>query len=262
MRIFRNFSAASRRAERVHLQVVLERGKGQSFVEQDKGPAVTVRHFRRIAQRTRGLSSSEAVMISTLYSTAENPAGSLAQRVHFQQLKGARGPIGAMSVIGITTALLIAVGHTLGVLISNTDSAAPAGVYRVVAHETERGELVAACLPIPIAHEGLARGYLRTGACAGNAEPVGKIVGALPGDSVEIEPGWVAVNGARFARSRVASHDSAHRPLPHVAWGSHRVTAGQVWLFGFNDRRSWDSRYFGPIPLANVRGEIEPVPTW
>ena len=122
--------------------------------------------------------------------------------------------------------------------------------------------LVAACLPIPIAQEGLARGYLRTGACAGNAEPVGKIVGALPGDSVEIEPGWVAVNGARFARSKVATHDSAHRPLPHVAWGSHRVAAGQVWLFGFNDRRSWDSRYFGPIPLANVSGEIEPVVTW
>ena len=119
-----------------------------------------------------------------------------------------------------------------------------------------------ACLPIAIAQEGLARGYLRTGACAGNAEPVGKIVGALPGDIVEIEPGWVAVNGARFARSRVATHDSGHRPLPHVAWGSHRVAAGQVWLFGFNDRRSWDSRYFGPIPLANVSGEIKPVVTW
>ena len=101
-----------------------------------------------------------------------------------------------------------------------------------------------------------------TGACAGDAEPVGKIVGALPGDIVEIEPGWVAVNGVRFKRSAVAARDSAGRPLPHVAWGSHRVAAGQVWLFGFNDRRSWDSRYFGPVPLANVRGEIKPVVVW
>src|SRR5271170_2684022 len=127
-----------------------------------------------------------------------------------------------MAVIAIATAILIAVGNAFGVLISNTDSAAPAGVYRVVAHEIERGELVAACLPIPIAEEGLARGYLRTGACAGNAEPVGKIAGALPGDIVEIEPGWIAVNGARIPRSTVATRDSAHRPLPHVAWGSHR----------------------------------------
>ena len=147
-------------------------------------------------------------------------------------------------------------------LISNTDSAAPAGVYRVSPRKLQRGELVAACLPIAIAQEGLARGYLRTGACAGNAEPVGKIVGALPGDIVEIEPGWVAVNGARFAHSGAATHDSADRPLPHVAWGNRRVAASEVWLFGFNDRRSWDSRYFGPVPLANVRGEIKPVLTW
>ena len=40
MRIFRNFSAALRRAERVGSEAVLERGKGGSFVEQDKGPAV------------------------------------------------------------------------------------------------------------------------------------------------------------------------------------------------------------------------------
>jgi hypothetical protein len=56
-------------------------------------------------------------MSSTLYSTAENPAGSLAQRIHFQQLEGARGPIGAMAGIAIITALSIAVGNALGVLI-------------------------------------------------------------------------------------------------------------------------------------------------
>ncbi len=201
-------------------------------------------------------------MIGQLYSTAENAPGSLAWRRKVRQLEAARQLGRCIGGIVIAAVLLIAVGDAFGLLISNTDSAAPAGVYRIVAHEIERGELVAACLPVPIAKEGLGRGYLRTGACAGNAEQVGKIVGALPGDSVEIEPGWVAVNGARFAGSKVATHDSAHRPLPHVAWGSHRVAAGQVWLFGFNDRRSWDSRYFGPIPLANVRGEIRPVVTW
>ncbi len=67
-------------------------------------------------------------MSSTLYSTAENPDGSLAQRIHFQQLEGARGPIGTMAGIAIAVALLIAVGDAFGVLISNTDSAAPAGV--------------------------------------------------------------------------------------------------------------------------------------
>ncbi len=201
-------------------------------------------------------------MTRTLYSTAENPAGSLAQRLHFQRLEGARGPIGTMVGVAIAVALLIAVGVAFGVLISNTDSAAPAGVYRLVSAKFQRGDLVAVCLPTEIAQEGLVHGYLRTGACAGNAEPVGKIVGALAGDVVEIEPGWVAVNGVRFKRSALATRDSAGRSLRHLAWGSYRVAVGQVWLFGFNDRRSWDSRYFGPVPLANVRGGIEPVITW
>ena len=154
-------------------------------------------------------------------------------------------------------ALLIAVGKTFGILISNTDSAAPAGVYRVVSADFERGDLVAACLPIAIAQAGLVRGYLRTGPCAGNAEPVGKIAGALPGDVVEIESGWVAINGgaSRTARRRRVTAMAARFRTSRGA--AHRVAANQVWLFGFNDRRSWDARYFGPIPLANVTGQTQ-----
>src|SRR5579871_2534349 len=164
--------------------------------------------------------------------------------------------------IALVTAVLIGFGKASGIRISTTDSAAPAGVYRIAGHSVRRGELVAACLPIPIARFGLARGYLRAGDCPGNAEPVDKIVGALPGDVLDIERNWVSVNGVRFPDSRTASHDSAGRPLAHVAFGRRRVASGQVWLFGFNDRRSWDSRYFGPVPFANIRGELRPVVTW
>lgn len=201
-------------------------------------------------------------MIGQLYSTAESAPGSLAQRLHFRRLEGARGPIGAMVGFAFATAILVALGEAFGLLISNTDSAAPAGVYRVVSREVKRGDLVAACLPIPIAQEGLARGYLRTGGCPGDAEPVDKIIGALPGDVVDVQHGWIAVDGVRLAQSAVAAHDSAGRRLPHVVWGRHMVAANEVWLFGFNDRRSWDARYFGPIPLSNVRGDLEPVLTW
>ncbi len=34
-----------------------------------------------------------------------------------------------------------------------------------------------------------------------------------------------------------------------------------VWLFGLHDARSWDSRYFGPVPVNAVRGAVEPVIT-
>ncbi len=201
-------------------------------------------------------------MTSQLYSTAENAPGSLAQRLHFQRLEGSRGPIATIAGIAFAAAILIAIGEAFGVLISNTDSAARAGVYRVVGHDINRGDLVAACLPIAVAQQGLQRGYLRTGGCAGDAEPVDKIVGALAGDIVDFEPGSVSINGKRIAHSATASHDSAGRSLSHVAWGRREVGANEIWLFGFNDRRSWDSRYFGPVPLANVRGKLEPVLTW
>jgi conjugative transfer signal peptidase TraF len=201
-------------------------------------------------------------MMSQQYSTAENAAGSPAQHVQFQRLEAARGPLAAIAGIALAAVSLIAIGEAFGVLISNTDSAAPAGIYRVVGREINRGDLVAACLPIAIAQLGLARGYLRTGGCAGDAEPVDKVVGALPGDLVEIEPGWVAINGKRITRSATASRDSAGRPLSHVTWGKREVAANRLWLFGFNDRRSWDSRYFGPIPIANLRGKLQPVLNW
>jgi conjugative transfer signal peptidase TraF len=201
-------------------------------------------------------------MMSQLYSTAENAPGSPAWRLKTRQLEAAREMGRCIGGIVIAAVFLIAIGDAFGVLISNTDSAAPLGVYRVVSGEPKRGDLVAACLPIAISQEGLARGYLRTGACPGDAEPVGKIIGALPGDTVQVESGWVSVNGVRFERSRMAERDSAGRPLRHVAWGKYLVGANQVWLFGFNDRRSWDSRCFGPVPLANVRGKLQPIVTW
>jgi type IV secretory pathway protease TraF len=47
-----------------------------------------------------------------------------------------------------------------------------------------------------------------------------------------------------------------------VPWGRRRVAPGEVWLFGFHNPRSWDARYFGPVPLSGVRGVLQPILTW
>jgi conjugative transfer signal peptidase TraF len=153
-------------------------------------------------------------------------------------------------------------GRFLHLRIMLTDSSAAAGVYRVIDSQPARGELVAACLPLMIARQGLARGYLQSGDCPAGTEPVAKVIEALPGDVVQLEPGWVAVNGVTFLNSQTAPHDSVGRPLAHVPSGAHRAGSGEVWLFGFNDARSWDARYFGPVPAANLRGVLKPVVTW
>ena len=167
---------------------------------------------------------------------------------------------------GIST-VLMAAGITflmrhfrIGLTLSNSSCAE--GFYRLVDAPIRRGELAAACLPINAEQEGLTRGYLGRGDCPGGAEPVLKMIGGLRGDEVDVEAGWIAVNGNRFANSATVPRDSIGRLLTHVVWGEHRVAPEEVWLFGLNNRRSWDSRYFGPIPLRAIRGVAEPLWTW
>jgi conjugative transfer signal peptidase TraF len=170
--------------------------------------------------------------------------------------------LSAITALVAGSILLVLAGRVLHLRIMLTDSSAAAGVYRVTDFPPVRGELVAACLPFAIAREGLARGYLQRGDCPAGAEPIAKVIGALPGDVVELEPGWIAVNGVKFSNSRTASRDSANRPLAHVSLGVRRVSESEIWLFGFNNARSWDARYFGPVPVANLGGVLKPVVTW
>jgi conjugative transfer signal peptidase TraF len=185
-----------------------------------------------------------------------------------------------VAIAALTT--LCGLGRIFHWIVVPTDSAAAAGIYamrkipsplslawgypapgeRAESEAPQRGDLVVACLPPPIAQWGWARGYLAGGSCSNGIEPVVKKLGALPGDTVGIFPSFVVVNGVRYPNSQTAPLDSHSRPLPHVAWGVRQVRDGEIWLFGFNDWRSWDSRYFGPVPCTDVGGVLAPVVTW
>jgi conjugative transfer signal peptidase TraF len=171
-------------------------------------------------------------------------------------------PVLTVGVLAFGAGCLLLSARIFALRITLTDSSAPAGVYRLVGAPAGRGALVAACLPAAIARMGLGRGYLRQGDCLAGAEPVAKVIGGLAGDTIDVEPGWVAVNGERLPNSKTAARDSSGRPLTHVLWGARQVEAGEVWLFGFNNARSWDGRYFGAVPATNVRGVLKPVVTW
>src|SRR5207302_6958602 len=158
---------------------------------------------------------------------------------------------------GVTSA---AAGLRLGVGL-NLSRSEPRGIYRSVADTPDRGGLVVVCLPAPIAGFGRARGYLGPGDCPGSTQPVLKRVGAVAGDVVQVGSETVAVNDVRLATRPIEALDSAARPLQHVAFGSYVVAAGELWLFGSPGARSWDSRHFGPVPAASVRGVARPVLT-
>jgi conjugative transfer signal peptidase TraF len=166
-------------------------------------------------------------------------------------------------VVTATTAIAF---ERFDLRIALTDSATPAGIYQMrPLSSLSRGELVAACLPSGIARFAISRDYLSVSPiseCQERAAPIGKLVLALPGDEIEITPDFVSINGQRFAHSATVPNDSNGRRLPRVSAGEYRVQAGSAWLFGFNDANSFDSRYYGPLPLSAIKSVAVPLLTW
>jgi conjugative transfer signal peptidase TraF len=230
-------------------------GQNASVVRQDKGNTALCGAEWDSSSLRRGFWRRQRTVRTVLH-------GVLRTLSHGASPKRSARVVFALGATITGAMVLIVGGRFFQLRIILTDSAAPAGIYRLIAAPGGRGALVAACLPAAAARTGLTRGYLQAGDCPGGAEPVAKVIGALPGDVVEVAPDGVAVNGVPFANSRTAARDSAGRPLTHVAWGARRVAAGEVWLFGVNNRRSWDARYFGAAPQAAVRGVLQPVVTW
>jgi len=172
---------------------------------------------------------------------------------------------GARILLLLTSAMaaIVAVFWMLRLRIALTDSACPPGIYRMVNHSISRGDLVLACLPPALARFAQARRYLARGrGCGDGIEPVGKRVGALPGDTVQITRDYVAINGHRLENSATVLRDSRGRSLTHVTPGRYTIRPDHVWLLGTTDARSWDSRYFGPVPIGSVRAQLEPLVTW
>ena len=158
---------------------------------------------------------------------------------------------------GLASGLVLALGLVVSL---NVSPSVPLGLYRMVDEPVARGVLVVACVPPDAARLARDRGYLTAGSCPGGTRPILKRIGAVPGDFVDLEPDGISVNGARLPDSAPALSDSRGRPLPHAPWGRTAVAPGEVWLIGIEPTRSWDSRYFGPVPLDHVHA-VRPVLT-
>ncbi len=143
--------------------------------------------------------------------------------------------------------LTVSLAHWIGW--NSSPSAAPVGFYWRRAKPLKRGDLAEVCLPAAVAEFGLARGYIGYGSCPGDAESVGKIILGMPGDTITVDP------------ATVLKTDSLGRPIEHFPFGKYQLKPGEIWLHG-SARNSWDGRYFGPVPIANVRAHLSPLWTW
>ncbi len=166
----------------------------------------------------------------------------------------------ALACAGALCVAVIAPPQIAGVRFNWTASM-PVGLYSIGPPIVRRGEISLVCLPPPTAHAGRERGYLPGGSCALHASPVGKRIAATPGDMVELSATDLAVNGERISTSALRTRDSLARPLSHWPLGRHSVGPSEVWLIGVDDDRSWDSRYFGPVPVSSVIASLRPIAT-
>ena len=144
------------------------------------------------------------------------------------------------------------------VRINKTDSI-PRGLYWATGKTLIRGAYATECLPLQLVDLAKERNYLEPGGCPGNVMAVVKKVVGLPGDLVEFEQEYVAVNGELLFNSMTRETDSQGRPLPAYPRGSFILQPGKYLLMGTNSLKSWDDRYKGPTDSDNIKETWRPI---
>ena len=165
-----------------------------------------------------------------------------------------------LSVAAGMFGVLFAAGWSGGLRINTTPSE-PLGLWRIVPlnRSVRSGETVFVCPPDNVTmREARQRGYLRPGLCPGGFGPLIKTVIAVAGQRVDVTD-RVAIDGVPIPRSRIIERDAQGRSLRHDLSGM--VRAGEVYLHS-DFIGSWDSRYFGPVPVSGVLGLAQEVLTY
>jgi len=165
-----------------------------------------------------------------------------------------------MMLTGAVTMGALAGGEAAGLRVNATASM-PRGLWQVrVGAPVGRGDIVAICPPNRAdIRQAAGRGYIAAGRCPGGYEPLIKPIAALGGDVVTVTAASVFVNGKSVANTRPLVRDDAGRTLHPFPAGTYRVSRGELWLLAGRDPRSFDSRYFGAVPRANIVGVARPL---
>lgn len=136
-------------------------------------------------------------------------------------------------------------------LVWNASESIPVGLYR--AHPgaaPKTGDLVAVRLPKPLESFLAHRHYLPL------RVPLLKPVAAMAGQTVCRSGYRILVDGSHLGDALPT--DRHGRPMPRWA-GCRRLGANQIFLMNSAVRDSLDGRYFGPLPVATIRGTLTPL---
>lgn len=145
------------------------------------------------------------------------------------------------AVVWLALALALVFGAGLRF---NPTPSLPKGIYRIVPGAPEKNDFVSFCLEGEFAERALERGYLEPGSCPSGLRPLLKRLAGLPGDFVE---------PSAFPIRSVDSQGRSMSPalVPGV------VPPGMALVLA-DHPGSFDSRYFGFVPLDSLR-RVKPV---
>jgi len=164
-----------------------------------------------------------------------------------------KNPLLGVAVVVCSASALVAVCFLSTFLMWNRTPSMPLGLYRLKhGAPVSRGTVVAFPIPHPVRKLVLERRYL-TG-----RDSLTKEVAALPGDEVCTAGNVLTINGRVFGP--VQKSDSMGRPLPTFQFcGS--IPEG-AFFAASRHQRSFDSRVFGLVPLAEVKGTVTALWTY
>jgi conjugative transfer signal peptidase TraF len=157
--------------------------------------------------------------------------------------------------------ILLAVTAIAGGYRINLTPSEPLGLWRIIPlhRPATVDDLLFICPPETAAMRAArARGYFRSGSCPGGVAPLIKTVIAVAGQHVEIGDS-VSVDGRKVPFSDLALRDGKGRPLTPFPNGI--VPPGYVFLHS-SFPGSYDSRYFGPVPISGILGLAQEVFTY
>ena len=156
-----------------------------------------------------------------------------------------------LPLLGVLCAAAIQGGLLVSGIVINTTPSLPEGFYQKKGRPVEKGCFVLFRLPT---QELSSRPYAR--------ENLIKQVAAVAGDRVTVSAGGVSVNGSLLPNSTPLPVDMDGQALPHPELTDYTLKPDELLTMSTYNPRSFDSRYFGPVPRTSVIAVVAPALTW
>lgn len=170
------------------------------------------------------------------------------------------GFIKLLSVVVALLSIAAFAAYQAGYRVNLTNSY-PMGIWKLADDEVTKGSMVLFCPPDkPVFTEARNREYLKYGVCPGFYAPLIKRLVATEGDLLTVSDS-ISINGSSLQNSTLIDVDSRGNKLPKLAV-SGEIPEGLAFLVSDYNERSFDSRYFGLIPVEQIRSTINPVYLW